>query len=410
MVKARSRVSGVVLVGPLAPFREVFQDELRAGGYTQRSAVPQLRQMGRLSRWLQEQALTAAELNERRVEEFLEVQRAGGRHRSQWSRVGLRCLLEVLREQGVAPGCAATSGYSATEALLASFGRYLLQERGLAAGTACGYVAHASQFLTGLPPLELGALTAREVTAAVLAQADRGGAVSTTQNFVAGLRAFLRYCFVEGTVDTDLSEAALAVTGRRRSRLPQGISTAQGRALLTSCDRRTALGRRDYAIILSLLRLGFRRSELAAVTLEDLDWRAGEVAIHGKAGRAERLPLPADVGAAIAAYLSRGRPASSRREVFLRARAPFTPIDGATVSSTVRRACRRAGIESMGAHRLRHTLACQMVAAGVPLVQIGQVLRHKSLQSTAIYARVDVERLRELAVPWPSKGPTGVPQ
>jgi site-specific recombinase XerD len=285
--------------------------------------------------------------------------------------------------------------------LLNSFGRYLLDERGLAPGTVCGYVAAARQFLTDQCPLELHALTAGEVTAGVLAQAGRGGAVSTAQNFVAGLRAFLRYCFVEGLVDTDLSEAALAVTGRRRSPLPQGISPAQGRALLGSCDRRTALGRRDYAIILSLLRLGLRRSELAGVMLEDLDWRAGEVAIRGKADRAERLPLPAAVGAAIAGYLSRGRPVSPHRELFLLARAPFTPIDPATVSSTVRRACRRAGIASMGAHRLRHTLACEMVAAGVPLIQIGQVLRHKSLQSTAIYARVDVERLRGLAVPWP---------
>jgi site-specific recombinase XerD len=360
--------------------------------------------VGRFSRWLQEQALTAAELDEGRVEEFLAVQRAAGRCRSQWSGVGLRCLLEVLRGQGVAAGSAPTSPESATEVLLAAFARYLLEERGLAAGTVCGYVAHTRQFLTGLPALELSALTAREVTAAVLAQAGRGGAVSTTQNFVAGLRAFLRYCFLEGLVDTDLSEAALAVTGRRRSPLPQGISPAQGRALLASCDRRTALGRRDYAIILSLLRLGLRRSELAGVTLEDLDWRAGEVTIRGKAGRTDRLPLPADVGAAIAGYLSRGRPDSSRRELFLRALAPFTPIDPGTVSSTVRRACRRAGIASMGAHRLRHTLACQMVAAGVPLIQIGQVLRHKSLQSTAIYARVDVERLRGLAVPWPTGG------
>lgn len=409
MVKARSRVSGVVLSGPLAPFRDAFGAELIARGYTPGSIVPQLRQAARLSRWLQDQDLTAAELDECRVEEFLAVQRAAGRYRWQWSRPGLRCLLEVLREQDVAAACAASSG-SSTEVLLGSFARHLLQERGLATGTVCGYVAHARRFLTGLAGLELAALTAPEVTAEVLAQAGRGGAVSTTQNYVAGLRAFLRYCYLEGLVDTDLSEAALAVTGRRRWPLPHGISPAQSRALLACCDRRTALGRRDYAIILSLLRLGLRRSELAAVALEDLNWRAGEIAICGKAGRVERLPLPADVGAAIAGYLSRGRPVSPHRELFLRARAPFTPIDAATVSSTVRRACRRAGIASMGAHRLRHTLACQMVAAGVPLIQIGQVLRHQSLQSTAIYARVDLDRLRELAMPWPVKGPTGVPR
>lgn len=405
MVTAKSRVSGVVLTGPLAPFCDAYRLELSARGYTPRSVVPQLRQVGRLSRWLQGQKLTAAQLDERQVEEFLAVQRSDGRHRSGWSRSGLLCLLEVLREQGVAGVRVPAPAGSDTEVLLGSFERYLLDERGLATGTVCGYVAHARRFLNGLSGTEVDGLAAGEVTAAVLRQVDRGGSVSAAQNFVAGLRAFLRYCFLEGLLRTDLSGAALAVTGRRRSPLPRGISRAQARALLACCDRRTALGRRDYAIILILLRLGLRRSEVAAVTLDDLGWRAGEVTIHGKGGRTDRLPLPADVGAAIAGYLSRGRPPSRHRELFLRARAPFAPIDAGTVSSTVRRACRRAGIASMGAHRLRHTMACQMVAAGVPLTQIGQVLRHQSLQSTAIYARVDVERLRGLAAPWPTGAP-----
>jgi integrase/recombinase XerD len=402
MVKAKSRVSGVLLAGPLAPFCDAYRLELSARGYTPRSVVPQLRQVGRLSRWLQAEGLSTAELDERRVGEFLTAQRADGRYRSQWSRPGLLCLLDVLRGQGVAGICMPAPTASDTEMLLGSFERYLLDERGLATGTICGYVAHARQFLSWLSGKELQGLTASEVTDAVLRQAGRGGSVSAAQNFVAGLRAFLRYCFLEGLLGTDLSGAALAVTGRRRSPLPRGISRVQAAALLASCDRRTALGRRDYAIILTLLRLGLRRSELAAVTLDDLDWRAGEVVIRGKGGRTDRLPLPADVGAAIAGYLRRGRPSSSHRQLFLRARPPFTPIESGTVSSTVRRACGRAGIASMGAHRLRHTMACQMVAAGVPLTQIGQVLRHQSLQSTALYARVDVERLRGLAEPWPS--------
>jgi integrase/recombinase XerD len=406
MVTAKSRVSGVVLSGPLVPFCGAYRLELSTRGYTPRSIVPQLRQVGRLSRWLQGQGLTAAQLDERQVEEFLAAQRAEGRYRAQWSRPGLLCLLTVLREQGAAGVRAPAPTGSDTEVRLASFERHLLEERGLASGTVGGYVAHARRFLTGLPGEELTTVTANEVTAAVLRVVGHGGSVSAAQNFVAGLRAFLRYCFLEGLLGSDLSGAALAVTGRRRSPLPQGISRVQARALLASCDRRTALGRRDYAIILILLRLGLRRGELAAVRLDDLDWRTGEVVIRGKGGRLDRLPLPADVGAAIAGYLSRGRPPSQQRELLLQARAPFAPIDAGTVSSTVRRACRRAGIVSMGAHRLRHTMACQMLAAGVPLTQIGQVLRHQSLQSTAIYARVDVERLRGLAAPWPS----GVPR
>lgn len=225
--------------------------------------------------------------------------------------------------------------------------------------------------------------------------------VAAVQNFRAGLRAFLRFCFTEGILAVDLSGAALAVTGRRRVFLPRGIEPAQARALLSSCDRRTAQGRRDHAMLVVLLGLGLRAGEVARLRLDDLDWRAGELIIRGKGARLDRLPMPTQVGDAITDYLRRGRPRSDRREVFLRARAPFGPIATGTVGSTVRRACRRAGIAEVGPHRLRHTLACEMVRAEVPLVEIAAVLRHASLQSSAIYARVDLDTLRGLAAPWP---------
>lgn len=404
MGRPTSRVSRVLVTGPLAPFTEVYGVELKERGYTRRTAVGQLRQVGRLSRWLVGNGLTAAELNSERVEEFLAFQRTTGCSRSQWSRPGLLCLLDVLRglgvltaEESAAPACPA-------ELLLASFERHLFAERGLAAGTAQGYVRHARRFLGGLPADRgLAGLMAADVTATVLRE-SAAVAVSTTQSFVAGLRSFLRFCFVEGLIAVDLSQAVLGVTGRRRSSLPRGISQADAAALLGSCDRRSALGRRDYAVILTLLRLGLRRGEVAVMRLDDIDWRAGELVVHGKGAREDRLPLPADVGEAIASYLRRGRPKSDHREVFLRARAPFEPIAAGTVSSTVRRACRRAGVAEVGAHRLRHTAACEMVSAGVPLVEIAQVLRHRSLQSTAVYARVDVEQLRLLAAPWPGGG------
>jgi integrase len=171
--------------------------------------------------------------------------------------------------------------------------------------------------------------------------------------------------------------------------------------LLKSCDRRSSIGRRDYAVIVTLLRLGLRRAEVAGLRLDDIGWRAGEMVVRGKGARQDRLPLPAEVGEAIACYLRRGRPLSDHRELFLRARAPFSPIAPGTVASTVRRACRRAGITEVGPHRLRHTVACEMVQAEVPIVEIAQVLRDRSLQSTAVYARVDLDQLRLLAAPWP---------
>jgi integrase/recombinase XerD len=401
MARPASRVSRVLMTGPLAPFAHAYELELKARRYTPLTRVSQLRQVGRLSGWMEERGLAVAELCGARVDEFLAFQRAGGRHRCQWSRPGLLCLLDVLRELGVLAAEEPARAGSLTEVLMASFERYLLTERALAVGTTHGYVGHARRFLDGLScGGDLAGVTAADVTQAVLRESG-AVSVSATQFFVAGLRSFLCYCFLVGLMETDLSQAALAATGRRQSLLPRGIGKTDAEALLACCDRRTAVGRRDYAIIITLLRLGLRRSELAGLRLDDIDWRAGELVVRGKGVREDRLPLPTDVGEAIAAYLQRGRPASGGREVFLQARAPFEPIAAGTVSSTVRRACRRAGIAEVGSHRLRHTMACQMASARVPLVQIGQVLRHRSLQSTAVYARVDLEQLRLLAAPWP---------
>jgi site-specific recombinase XerD len=401
MAGATSRISRVLVTGPLAPFGEDYRRELRERGYTERSAVNEVRQVARFSRWLQAGELSVSDLSAGRVEEFLGWQSAVGRHRSQWSRPGLVCLLDVLRELGVLAAGEPVRADSPAEVLLAGFGRYLAAERGLAAGTVRGYVSHARRFLDGLPAgTGLAGVCARDVIEAVLRE-SAAVSVSATQFYVAGLRSFLRFCFIERQVPVDLSQAALPVTGRRRSSLPRGIAKADARALLDSCDRRSALGRRDYAMLVTLLRLGLRAGEVARLRLDDIDWRAGELVVRGKGARQDRLPLPAEVGRAIACYLRRGRPASGRREVFLQARAPFRPIAPGTVSSTVRRACRRAGVTEVGAHRLRHTVACEMVAAGVPLADIAQVLRHHSLQTTALYGRVDLDRLRALAAPWP---------
>lgn len=382
MSRPTSRVSRVLMRGPLAPFAEEYRERLKERRYTRLSVVNLERQAAHLSSWLEAEGLGVEQLGETRIDAFVRVECANGRGPSSLSRPGLVCLLDLLRELGVVPG-AVMATPSPTEAFLDSFGGYLLSERGLAAGTVRGYVAHATRFMAGLAPGELRDVTPAQVTAAVLAQSSTVS-VSATQNFVAGLRAFLRFCFIEGFVELDLSQAALPATGRRRSLLPRGIASDEAAALLASCDRRSGVGRRDYAILIILLRLGLRRSEVAGIGLEDIDWRAGELVVVGKGARSDRLPLPVDVGEAITGYLTRGRPDSEHRQVFLQARAPFEPIAAGTVASTVRRACRRAGLPEVGSHALRHTVACEMVAARVPLPQIAQVLRHRSLQSAAI--------------------------
>jgi integrase/recombinase XerD len=399
MAKPVTPVSEVLIRGPLAPFAASFRAALADAGYTPLSTVPQLRLMAHLSRWIDAHALTAGDLTAERIAAYLRDRRTG--HSQMHSRRALTPLLGVLATEGVLPAEPPPAPDSATDRLLAAFERYLCSERGLAASTAAAYVTRVRRFLAGLPAgRDLVALTAGDITAAVLAESS-ARSVGATQFFVAALRAFLRFCRIEGLLALDLDGAALPVTGRRTSSLPKGLGVADVRALLRACDQRRAVGRRDHAVLLALLRLGLRANEVATLALDDIDWRAAEIVVRGKGRREDRLPLPADVGSAIARYLRRGRPTTARREVFVSAIAPVAPLSRGGVSSIVRRACRRAGVAPVGAHRLRHTLACAMVGSGVPLPAISQVLRHRSLVSTAIYARVDLEALRRLAQPWP---------
>jgi site-specific recombinase XerD len=372
---------------------------LRAAGYTPLTAVNVMRLMAHLSRWLSANGLGAADLTRGQVERYVAARRAEGRT-SGLSPRSLDPILGMLTDAGALTPEEPAGPVSEEERLLAAFERHLLCERALTGSTAAAYVAYARRFLAGRAGRRLDGATAADVTSAVLAEAEAVSA-SSAQYFVVALRAFLRFCFLDGLVEADLAGAALAVTGRRRFPLPRGISRADARALLAACDRRRRTGRRDYAVLMLLLRLGLRAGEAAALTLEDIDWRTGEITVHGKGRRDERLPLPADVGEAIAGYLTRGRPVTGRREVFLRAVAPAGPLSRGGISFIVRRACRRAGVAEVGAHRLRHTAACEMAAAGAPLTEIGQVLRHQSLDSTANYARIGVAELRKLARPWP---------
>lgn len=401
MGKPISKVEVVRVPGPLAPYAAGFKTALLEAGFTPLSAVCQMRLMVHLSRWLDAQGLSAGDLTAPRIEEYLTLRRAVG-YRERVTRRGMAPLLDHLAAQGVLPAAEPAPPLSTMERLLASFECFLVAERGLAASTVSAYVRRAARFVDGYAvDGAVGSLTPAEVTRAVLEEcASRS--VGAGQYFVAALRALLRFCHVEGLIGEDLSAAAMTVTGRRTSLLPQGNDAAEQAALMRSCDRRRAVGRRDYAVILLLLRLGLRAGEVAALRLEDIDWRAGELVVRGKGQRMDRLPLPADVGEAIAGYLRRGRPAVAGRQVFATVTAPVHGLTRESVSLIVRRACARAGIRSVGAHRLRHTMACAMVRQEVPLAEIGQVLRHRSPVSTAGYARVDVDQLRTLTQPWPA--------
>ena len=283
------------------------------------------------------------------------------------------------------------------------------QERALASTTLIAYTPFVSDFLTehfGTGPVDLSSLSAADVTRFVRCRAARIHS-KRVQLMTAALRSFLRFAYYRGDVHTDLAACVPAVANWSPSNLPKAFPSAQIKRVLASCNRRTAVGRRDYAILLLLARLGLRAREVTTLTLEALDWEAGGITVRGKGGHDSPMPLPPEVGEALADYLRNGRPPTASRCVFLRARAPVQSLKGSwAIACVVRGALARAGMESprKGAHQFRHGLACQMLRRGASLAEIGEVLRHRSLQTTAIYAKVDLPALRSLALPWPGGG------
>lgn len=343
-----SRVAPVWVYGPLASYADGFTESLVGNGYTALSRVNQLRLMGHLSNWLADDRLAVSDLNAARVEEFLLVRRTAGYTGLRTSEA-LAPLLDFLRASGALPVPTEAAPKSVTELVLASFGRYLLSERALATSTTAAYVTRVDRFLaTCAADGDLSRITASDVTRAVLDESATLS-VGSAQFFIVAVRSFLRFCRQEGLIDVDLSAAAPSMTGRRTPVLPQGIKQHEVRALLASCDRRQAKGRRDHAVLLLLIRLGLRAGEVARLRLDDIDWHTGEIMVRGKGGRHDLLPLPVEVGESVAGYLQRGRPNTTRREVFVTVIAPLSALTRGSVSTIVRSACSRAGVASIGA-------------------------------------------------------------
>lgn len=386
--------------GPLEPYAVGFARWLADAGFSQSRIEKRLGQFGRLSSWLDVEGLRAEELTDEQQQRFVAARRAAGA-RTWRSPHSLRVPLAYLKEIGVLPAASAAVD-GPVERLLADYRRYLAGERGLAAHTIYHHELVARLFLgerEQLDGLGLGRLSAQDVSAFLAAECPKRS-VTGARDLVKGLRGLLRYLHVTGVIVTPLQFSVPAVAYRRDRSLPRGLAPEAVARLLGSCDRRRAVGRRDYAVLLLLARLGLRAGEVAAIQLEDVDWRRGEFVVRGKGMRLDRLPLPVDVGRAIVSYL-RYRPHSRSRAVFLLARAPYCSLSGQTVSGIVHRACIRAQLPVVHAHRLRHTAATEMLRAGGSLPEVAQVLRHRQLATTGIYAKVDDRSLRPLARPWP---------
>jgi integrase/recombinase XerD len=396
--------SRVRVSGPLEVFASGFAAELVRLGYRRVPIVFQLQLAAHASRWLQREGLGAGDLTSEVVERFLAERRAAGYTNYVTARA-MAPLLGYLRGLGVAPAASPAMPVGAVDVVLAGYREYLAVERGLTADTIEGYVLAVRPFLDGRVrdggEVDLVGLTAADVVAFVVARcpAQSRGAAKMT---VTGLRSLLWFLHLRGLVSGPLADSVPSTASWRLSGLPRALEPEQLEALLDSCDRGSSTGRRDYAVLVMLARLGLRAGEVAALRLEEVDWRAGVLVISGKGRRSERLPLPADVGEAIVAYLQDGRPATALdRSLFVRVRAPHHGLTKGGVTQIVVAAAGRAGLGQIHAHRLRHTAATGMLRAGASLEEIGQVLRHRQALTTAIYAKVDRDALRQIARPWP---------
>ena len=397
------KVTRARVVGPLAPYADGFREELARIGYSPGSAEIHVRLTAHLSRWLVVEGCELSELTDERVEQFLLALRVG-RRRAPTVRT-LEPLLAWLRARGLAPP-ASPPAVTAVGALLARYRVWLVSERGLAARTVDRYDTTARRFFAYRQPLAAedsptAGLNGEVVTRFLLHESSRGQAVGSVQGVVASLRVLLRFCYLQGLTGCMLADAVPPVAGLRGTRLPPRLAAAEVSALLGSCDRAHPTGIRDFAVLVVLARLGLRAGEVAALQVGDVDWRSGLLVIRGKGRRSDRLPLSAEVGEALAAYLQRARPRTPDRTLFLTVRAPWRPLHPNTVSRVVLVACRRAGVTPVRAHRLRHALATEMLGHGAGLAEIAQVLRHQDLATTAAYARVDRNSLRRVARPWP---------
>ncbi len=392
--------------GPLAPHIGPFAESLREQGYALASIHRHVLLAACFSRWLQQRGVSLRSITSDHPPRYLryrmrKVQRGRG------DLAALGHLLAFLHCERLVPAERIPSRrLTSAERCAQAYERYLREIRGLAKATIVNYVPFIRSFLKDCfddGPVMLSRLCASDVVRFVQRQAAHLHQ-KRAKLLTCALRSFLRYVRYLGKTKLDLAAAVPIVANWSMSSIPRAITEEQVRHLLSSVDRRTAMGRRDYAILILLARLGLRSGEVASLELGDIDWKTGQLSVRGKTGQRSELPLTAEVGKVIAAYLRRGRPHSTSRRVFLRAKAPVRGFRGASgVGSIVRHRLQRAGIDAptLGAHQFRHGLASSLLRHGASLSEIGELLGHHNPETTKIYIKVDLDALRTLALPWP---------
>lgn len=394
--------------GPLGIHIDAYEALLAEHGYSRRSAYVHLHIVADLSRWLKRRRLDVDDVDESTVERYLQSRRRFVDGYRGASSIPSK-FLGMLRDRGIVNPKSMPVVVDGCEAAIANFKQYLAQERGLSVSVQCDYTRFAHQFLRerfGRGSAQFSKLSATDITEFVQRHAHKRSA-RTAQHIVGSLRAFLRFLRYQGEIWTDLAASVPRVANWSHSALPRFLQPGQVQQVLDHCDKRSAVGLRNYAILLLLARLGLRACEIVAMALDDVDWKAGHLMVRGKGGQRAQMPLPAEVGRAIADYLKKGRPICASRRLFVRDHAPRVGFaNSAAVSTLVQRALADAGVDSphTGAYVFRHSLATEMLRQGASLGEIGQLLRHAHPDTTQIYAKVDVQALRPLALRWPGGG------
>ena len=390
--------------GPLSNHLKSYAALLSQCSYSQASAQSQLLLVSRFSQWLQRNGIELRKVDEDVLQRFLRL--SPRKRRIQGGEVAaLNRLLTLLRQRRIVPVKSHSARLRPRQKVTAEFGRYLLEERRLSQATWGNYLPFVERFLRERfenARVNFSVLRAADITGFVQRQA-RQLSPQRAKLLVTALRSFFRHLLHRGKISTDLAACVPGVPNWSFSTLPKFLPAGAVQHVLKHCERHTSVGKRNYAILLLLARLGLRAGEVVSLKLEDLDWGTGQITVCGKGGGSTPLPLPADVGRALATYLRDGRRRCSSRRVFLRDRAPLTGFSSSQgISTLVMRALKKAGVNSVhkGAHVFRHTLATDLLRQGCSLDEIGELLRHRSPNTTAIYAKVDLVALRSLALPW----------
>lgn len=391
--------------GPLGLYIDAFAGWLSEQGYSKYNLKYGMRLVGAMSRWMYQLALGVSELDEQMTVKFLKFRGRNRRiHRDDVPT--LRSLLEHLRLSGVIPPAVPKVDESELGRIECDFTEYLMHERRLAKVSLANYIPTVRQFLEerfGTCHIVLEEITPADITRFVVRHAHTLSRVRA-KLMVTALRSFFRFLRLRGDISVDLATAVPKVANWGLATLPKWIPPEQVEQLMRSCDQGTTTGQRNYAILLLLARLGLRSAEVVALTLDDIDWEAGEIRVRGKSRRLDRLPLPQDVGEALVRYLRYGRPRCSTRQVFVRMKAPHRGFLGSSaIYSLVQRAFDHAELKpaQKGPYILRHSLATNMLRKGASLREIGEILRHRELSTTQIYAKVDLGSLRKIAQAWP---------